>query len=229
MMKGNLIRKAAHYLMIGLVLVLAAGCISSFFVIVNRPILDAKKSAAGSDPIDLAAWEENVGARLRQAPWQGLRYLPEINEWRFFAITGETRKINLIVPFDLIKVYYLEADGDLDFTWVNTAADIPGVGRLEMTSGAIETGQLVEVVLRGEHVARSGVRWDLCDSEYCRVANLIDTIIILDDEGTGITNGFIRNGWEPPASPMYGFLCWEIRPAGSDAVAVTSQIGRAHV
>lgn len=222
MRNGSLLNKMTRIVVAVSLLLLVAGCLVILFVIVNRPILDAEKTVESVEGVDVESWEKSVRRQLRQAPWQGLRYLPEENEWRFYAIAGESRDINLVVPFDLIKVYYLEADGDLDFTWVNTAADIPGVGRLEMTSGAIGTGQLVEVVLRGEHVARFGVRWDLCESEYCRVANLIDTIIILDDKGTGITNGFIQNGWEPPASPMYGFLCWEIRPAGSDAVAITS-------
>lgn len=39
----------------------------------------------------------------------------------------------------------------------------------------------------------------------------IDTILTLDDKGTGITNGFIREGWQPPTYPMYGFLCWQVR------------------
>ena len=41
---------------------------------------------------------------------------------------------------------------------------------------------------------------------------MIDTTLILDDQGTGITNGFIRFGWQPPSYPMYGFLVWQIRP-----------------
>ena len=33
---------------------------------------------------------------------------------------------------------------------------------------------------------------------------------MLDDQGTGVSNGFFRNGWEPPTYPYYGFLCWQI-------------------
>ena len=222
MKKGHLFKKIAHYLMTGLLLVLAASFVTFLFVNVNSPILDAKRTAGSLGSVDVEAWEKTIRRQLRQAPWQGLRYLPEKNEWRFYAITGENRKINLVVSFDLVKVYYLEADGDLVYTWVNTAADIPGNGRLEMLRGPIENEEMVEVALRGEHVTRSGVRWDLCDTEYCRVANIIDTFIILDDKGTGITNGFIQYGWEPPTSPIYGFLCWEIRPAGAEAIAGTS-------
>ena len=46
-----------------------------------------------------------------------------------------------------------------------------------------------------------------------RIAEMIDTMIVLDDVGTGLSNGFIRYGWEPPTYPMYGFLCWQIIPA----------------
>lgn len=44
MKKGQLFKKIAHYLMIGLLLVLAAGFVTFLFVNVNRPILDAKKA-----------------------------------------------------------------------------------------------------------------------------------------------------------------------------------------
>ena len=39
---------------------------------------------------------------------------------------------------------------------------------------------------------------------------MIDTMLVLDDQGTGLSNGFIRYGWEPPTYPYYGFLCWLI-------------------
>ncbi|MCK7481104.1 MAG: hypothetical protein M0C28_30795 [Candidatus Moduliflexus flocculans] len=49
-------------------------------------------------------------------------------EWRFYGWTGETRQIKFMTTFDLIKVYYLQADGDLTFTWVTTGVEIPGKG-----------------------------------------------------------------------------------------------------
>jgi hypothetical protein len=39
------------------------------------------------------------------------------------------------------------------------------------------------------------------------LAQMLDTMIVLNDVGTGLTNGFIRYGWEPPTYPKYGFFC----------------------
>jgi len=36
------------------------------------------------------------------------------------------------------------------------------------------------------------------------------TLLVLDDQGIGVFNGFIRNSWEPPTYPYYDFLCWQI-------------------
>ena len=36
---------------------------------------------------------------------------------------------------------------------------------------------------------------------------------MLDDQGTGVSNGFIRNGWEPPTYPYNGFQFWQIGSA----------------
>lgn len=209
-------KKIVRFVLISLLLFLAISCLGFLFVIVNRPILDHQASIPVVEGEDVYRWEREAISKLRKAPWQGLRYISEKNEWRFYALAGETRQIKLMVPFDLIKVYYLESDGELNFTWVNTGLAIPGQDYLTTTSISINADNLVEVVLNGEHVSRYGVRWDLCDSEYCRLVEMIDTIIILDDKGTGITNGFIRYGWEPPASPMYGFLCWYLRPVNEE-------------
>lgn len=219
-------KKILKFTLIGLFLFLMIGCLGFLAIQINRPILDRLVVTSVVDAEDVQQWESRAISRLREAPWQGLRYLSEKNEWRFYALAGETRQVDLIVPFDLIKVYYLEADGNLDFTWVNTGLAIPGQNYYSTTSGDIQADNLVEVVLTGDHVTRSGVRWDLCMSEYCGLAETIDTILILDDKGTGITNGFIRYGWEPPAYPYYGFLCWDIRQAGEEvAVNETSREG----
>jgi hypothetical protein len=50
---------------------------------------------------------------------------------------------------------------------------------------------------------------------------MIDSMLILDDQGTGLSNGFIKYGWEPPTYPLYGFLVWSIEPA-SEAPALVS-------
>ena len=39
---------------------------------------------------------------------------------------------------------------------------------------------------------------------------MIDIMLVLDDQGTRVSNGFIRYGWAPPTYPYYGFLCWQI-------------------
>ena len=76
--------------------------------------------------MDLRGQEEKVSKELLDAPWQGLRFLPTEQEWRFYGWTGETRQIKFMTTFDLIKVYYLQADGDLTFTWVTTGVEISG-------------------------------------------------------------------------------------------------------
>jgi hypothetical protein len=42
---------------------------------------------------------------------------------------------------------------------------------------------------------------------------MIDTMLVLEDQCTGVSNGFIRNGWEPPTYPYNGFLFWQIGSA----------------
>ena len=83
----------------------------------------------------------------------------------------------------------------------------------------LQPGDLVEVAVGGDYVTQFGVYWEDCDTEFCHLAQMIDTTLILDDKGTGLTNGFIRYGWEPPSHPMYGFLCWQIRPYTDKRVA----------
>jgi len=39
------------------------------------------------------------------------------------------------------------------------------------------------------------------------------TLLVLDDQGTGVSKGFIRNGWEPPTYPYNGLLFWQIGSA----------------
>ena len=148
--------------------------------------------------------------KLRHAPWQGLRFIRDERIWRFYGIAGETKQITLIQPVSLVKVYYLEADGDLSFTWVATEIHFSGRPSYSLTTQPIQEGQLIGVQLVGDYVTQNGVYWEECETEYCHLAQMIDSMIVLDDLGTGLTNGFIRYGWEPPTYPMYGFLCWQI-------------------
>ena len=171
---------------------------------------------------DLLQGNEKIDNELRNAPWQGLRYINEQKEWRFYGVAGETRQIDLIDPISLVKVYFLESDGDISYTWVTTEIQFPGKPVFKTATDAIQEGQLVAVQLKGEYVNQNGVFWEDCDSDYCHLAQMIDTILVLDDQGTGISNGFIRYGWEPPTYPMYGFLCWQIEPAEFPQMLVSS-------
>jgi hypothetical protein len=173
--------------------------------------------------VDVRQAEQEKVEKLRSAPWQGLRFLPDAREWRFYAIAGEKRKINLIAPFDLVRVYILQPDGHLSSTWVTEGVEIAGQGYYTAASAPVTEGDLVEVAVAGDYVYQTGVDWEACESEYCHLAQMIDTTLILDDKGTGITNGFIRYGWQPPSYPMYGFLVWQIRPYNGDRVQVSTK------
>lgn len=216
-------KKFLRWIILALFLAVGFGCFSFLFINVNRGIVvPVPSQTPAPNSIDPAAQEESIRRALRDAPWQGLRFLPEEKEWRFYGYTGETRTFQFSVPFDLIKVYYLEEDGQLSFTWVATGADIPGKGYYQAALAGVAPAELVAVRLRGEHVGLWGVDWEACDAEFCQIANMIDTILILDDRGTGISNGFIKYGWEPPTSPMYGFLCWALEPVGKPIVQAYS-------
>jgi len=171
---------------------------------------------------DLLRDNQKIDNQLRNAPWQGLRYIKEQKEWRFYGVAGETKQIDLIDPISLVKVYFLESDGDISYTWVTTEIQFSGKPVFKTATEAIQEGQLVAVQLKGEYVNQNGVFWEDCDSDYCHLAQMIDTILVLDDQGTGISNGFIRYGWEPPTYPMYGFLCWQIEPAEFPQMLVSS-------
>jgi hypothetical protein len=200
-------------------ILLVGGCVLALFgylafvqyVIHAGKAIPENIKPASADQVDVRSTEQAMEMQLRAAPWQGLRFLSKEREWRFYAVAGEQRQVDLIVPFNLVKIFYLEEDGALSFTWAALGAEIPGQGYVSASSGPIQPGDLVEVALSGDYVTQNGVSWENCKSEYCREAHMIDTILILDDKGTGITNGFIRYGWEPPTYPMYGFLCWQVR------------------
>lgn len=173
--------------------------------------------------IDVRQADLEKAQKLRTAPWQGLRFLPSEREWRFYGLVGEKRKVDLLAPFDLVRVYYLQSDGDLSNTWAAEGVEIAGQGYYAAASGPIHEGDLIEVAVSGDYVYQTGVDWERCKSEYCHLAEMIDSTLILDDQGTGISNGFIRYGWEPPSYPMYGFLVWQIRPYNENHVKLSTK------
>mgnify|MGYP001289129961 CR=1 FL=1 len=206
-------KKILRWLLAMALLCLTLTCLAFLFVNVNRGIVIPQETpTAVEEAIDAQAQEDAIAWQLKDAPWKGLRFLSKEQEWRFYGWTGETRQIKFSMPFDLIKVYYLEKDGDLAYTWVATGADIPGQGYQSVAMNPVQPGQMVAVRLFGKHVSLWGVEWSKCESELCSAANMVDTMLVLDDKGTGVSNGFIRYGWQPPTYPLYGFLLWFIEP-----------------
>jgi hypothetical protein len=139
-------------------------------------------------------------------------------EWRFYAVAGETRHIELNYAFDVLKAYYLQANGEVAFTWAAIGVTSPQSGYLSFITMPVKSGDLISVSLKGDFVNTYGVTWEDCATEICDISRMVDTMLILDDKGTGISNGFIRFGWEPPTYPLYGFLCWQISPVDDQAV-----------
>jgi hypothetical protein len=197
-------------------LLAVVGCL--VFVFGNLNVLmkvDPAPSSLNSSE-DVNHTNKEIESKLRNAPWQGLRFIRQDRTWRFYGVAGETKQIDFIQPISLVKVYYLEADGDLSFTWAATEIQFSGKPVYSLISHPIQEGQLIGVQLKGDYVTQNGVYWEDCESDYCHLAQMIDTMIVLDDVGTGLTNGFIRYGWEPPTYPMYGFLCWQIISTNDD-------------
>jgi hypothetical protein len=176
-----------------------------------------------TESIDMIKVNRDLVNQLRSAPWQGLRYMEKEKEWRFYAVAGETRHIELNYAFDVVKAYYLQADGEVSFTWAALGVTSPKSGHLSFITTPVKAGELVSVSLKGDFVTQSGVTWEDCKTEICDISRMVDSILVLDDQGTGISNGFIRFGWEPPTYPFYGFLCWQISPAGENAVVALSE------
>ena len=214
-------------LLIALGLLFVLGCLALTLAVINSGItVPGAPSEAALGAVNLSQEERAIQARLRSAPWQGLRYLPQNNEWRFYGVTGEQRQIELNDRFDLIKIYYTEADGDLTFTWAALGLEIPGHGYTALADPGIQAGDLVGLSLAGDYVSQNGVSWEDCKNEVCRAAQMIDTLLVLDDRGTGISNGFIREGWLPPTYPMYGFLCWQVKLAGNPVARTQAEGAR---
>jgi hypothetical protein len=213
--------KLLKRIILGIVCVLAFFSYLAFvhYVVHAGKTIPERADPTPVDQVDVRSDHQAKRAQLIAAPWQGLRFLSTEREWRFYAVAGEKRTVDLMVPFDLVQVFYLGENGVLSFTWAALGAEIPGQGYVSAYNGPIQPGNLVEVALSGDYVTQNGVYWEDCKSEYCHLAEKIDTILVLDDKSTGITNGFIRYGWEPPTYPMYGFLCWQVRRVGQDLLA----------
>ena len=173
-------------LLIAACILAVLGCLVFALMVMNSGItIRDPVSSNKSIGIDVRAEEGASIDQLRNAPWQGLRFLSEEREWRFYGVAGEEREVNIIQPFRLIKVYYLRSDGDLAFTWAALGVEFPNQGYVAAADADIQSGDLIAVSLKGEHVFQSGVVWEDCSSEYCRLAQRIDTILVLDDKGTG--------------------------------------------
>lgn len=216
-------KKIGRWLLISFLIALTLACLVFLFINVNRGIiLPQGTPVPDTEAVDVRGQNAAITQHLKDAPWQGLRFLTKEQEWRFYGWTGETRQIKFSVQFDLIKVYYQEADGDLAYTWVATGADIPGQGYQSTAMEPVKPGQMVAVRLYGKYVSQWGVEWSECESEICHLASIVDTMLVLDDEGTGTSNGFIRYGWQPPTYPFYGFLVWSIEPAFETTQQVTA-------
>jgi hypothetical protein len=205
--------KRVSALFVGVVFLLLVSCL--VFMIKNLNALMLPQ-VAPQVADQLAESTATMLEQLRAAPWQGLRYLEKERTWRFYGVAGESRQIDLIYPITLIKVFYLGRHEDIGFTWVASTVEFPNQKKVSLAHGSLVEGQLVAVQVRGAYVGPDGVDWQACDSDYCRLAEQIDTLLVLDDQGTGISNGFIRYGWAPPTYPSYGFLCWQMMPLASD-------------
>ena len=191
-------------------------CLVFFFDNLNK-LLKADDSPETSEGVeDITSINQEIKDQLLEAPWQGLRFLKNEKTWRFYALTAETREIKLGVPIQLIKIYFLDADSEIHFTWAATEIEFSGTDRTFFSDTPLEKGQLIAVQLQGDFVTQNGIFWQECDLDYCSFAQQIDSMLVLDEQGTGISNGFIRYGWLPPAYPYYGFLCWQLSTLEND-------------
>ena len=101
-------------------ILLVGGCVLALFgylafvqyVIHAGKAIPENIKPASADQVDVRSTEQAMEMQLRAAPWQGLRFLSKEGEWRFYAVAGEQRQVDLIVPFNLVKIFYLEEDGN---------------------------------------------------------------------------------------------------------------------
>jgi hypothetical protein len=201
-------KKRTIVFLVGMVFLLLISCMGFMIHNLNTLILPV----IGTQVADsLPEPTPTLLEKLQSAPWQGLRYLEDEKTWRFYGVVGENRLIDLIYPMTLIKVHYLGHQEQVLHTWVASTITFPNQQIKNLALEDFAEGELVAVQVSGAYVSSQGVDWQACDEEVCRVAERIDTILVLDDQGTGISNGFIRYGWAPPSYPSYGFLCWQMQ------------------
>jgi hypothetical protein len=216
-------KKRTIGLLVGGVFLLLVSCLVFMIHNLNALMVPQTAPQVADQPAESTA---TMLDQLRAAPWQGLRYLKEDRTWRFYGVAGESKQIDLIYPITLIKVFYLGLHDEIGFTWVASAVEFPNQEMVSLADRSIEAGQLVAVQVSGAYVGPDGVDWQACGSDYCRLAEQIDTILVLDDLGTGISNGFIRYGWAPPIYPLYGFLCWELKMVTPDSTLLLNAQGK---
>ena len=171
------------WILIVVFLLVVVGCLVFVFMNLNASMKMDPTPIKVEVSEDVNRAKQELEDKLRNAPWQGLRFIREERTWRFYGVAGETRQIDFIQPFSLVKVYYLEADGDLSFTWAATEIQFAGMPAYSLTSQPIRESQLIAVQLKGDYVTQNGVYWEDCDSEYCHLAQMIDTMLVLDDQG----------------------------------------------
>ena len=168
--------RVVKWILIGIILLLFGSCL--MFVLFNLNAL--MKTVPPPTKVEISEDVNHVNreieSKLRNVPWQGLRFIRDERIWRFYGVAGETKQIDLIQPISLVKVYYLESDGDLSFTWAATEIQFSGKPAYSLTSHPIREGQVIGVQLKGDYVTHNGVYWEDCESDYCHLAQMIAAI-----------------------------------------------------
>jgi hypothetical protein len=193
-------------------LCLFTGCLWFAIRNINQQIITDIPPAMATTQSTPSEGQSSVVQKLQRAPWQGLRYIREDNIWRFYGVAGESRQIDWVYPMTVRKIFYLLPDQHLTHTWVLEDVRFPEEEKDNQSTQALRVGNLVAVQLSGSYVTQDGVDWQACGTKFCKLADQLDHILVLDDQGTGISNGFIRYGWLPPLYPDYGILCWQLIP-----------------
>jgi hypothetical protein len=131
------------WILIVVFLLVVVGCLVFVFVNLNASMKVDPTPIKVEVSEDVNRTKQELEDKLRNAPWQGLRFIREERTWRFYGVAGETKQIDFIQPFSLDKVYYLEADGDLSFTWAATEIHFAGKPAYSLTSQPIRENQLM--------------------------------------------------------------------------------------
>ena len=210
-------KKGWKIIFLCLSLCLFVGCLWFMISNINQQIITDMPPTMAAMQNTPSEEQTSVVQELQEAPWQGLRYLREDNIWRFYGVVGESRQIDWVYPMTVRKVFYLLPDQQLTHTWILEDVQFPRDETENKSTLNLRVGNFVAVQLTGDYVTQDGVDWQACGTKYCKLADQLDHILVLDDQGTGISNGFIRYGWQPPKYPDYGILCWQLIPQGDIA------------